>query len=187
MSENDAGARQWGEVKARLEDVRRLASYRWQHDLTQLDIAHGSGLDKKTVGKFASGTSRYYYLHTLTALCWYFDNQPKDLLVWMPAMPGEAVTEPKVGRREPPSSPPPLRSDIWVVSQIPDLLASFATDSIVVGMGVHRTEVDALRQRFNQCFAASTLAKLLTFLTRELGQPVGVGQVLVYQPPPDRC
>jgi putative transcriptional regulator len=52
--------------------------------ITVAEVARETGIDQRTLGKWAANTITRYDAPALEALCKYFECQPGDLLVYIP-------------------------------------------------------------------------------------------------------
>ncbi len=71
-------------IQCRLRELMALRSRESRRKITYEDIKMSTGLSRTTLVRLANDTARLISTKTLDKLCWYFDCQPGDLLVYVP-------------------------------------------------------------------------------------------------------
>lgn len=71
-------------IQCRLRELIALKSRQSRGKITYDDVKESTGLSKTTLVKLANDKSALVSTNTLDKLCWYFDCQPGDLLVYVP-------------------------------------------------------------------------------------------------------
>ena len=71
-------------IQCRLRELIAVKSRQSRRKITYDDVKESTGLSKTTLVKLANDKSALVSTNTLDKLCWYFDCQPGDLLVYVP-------------------------------------------------------------------------------------------------------
>jgi len=71
-------------IQCRLKELIAIKSRQSRQKITYDDIKESTGLSKTTLVKLANDKAALASINTLAKLCWYFDCQPGDLLVYVP-------------------------------------------------------------------------------------------------------
>ena len=71
-------------IQCRLRELIALKSRQSRRKITYEDIKASTGLSRTTLVRLANDKAGLVSAKTLDKLCWYFDCQPGDLLVYVP-------------------------------------------------------------------------------------------------------
>jgi len=71
-------------IQCRLRELIAVKSRQSRRKITYDDVKESTGLSKTTLVKLANDKSALVSTNTLDKLCWYFECQPGDLLVYVP-------------------------------------------------------------------------------------------------------
>ena len=71
-------------IQCRLRELIASRSREMRRKVTYEDVRASTGLSKTTLVKLANDRSELVSMNTLDKLCWYFDCQPGDLLIYVP-------------------------------------------------------------------------------------------------------
>ncbi len=76
-------------IQCRLKELIALGSRQSRRKITYNDVKASTGLSNTTLVRLANDKAGLISTKTLNKLCWYFDCQPGDLLVYVPDSDGE--------------------------------------------------------------------------------------------------
>ncbi|MFC1999214.1 helix-turn-helix domain-containing protein [Chloroflexota bacterium] len=71
-------------IQCRLRELIASRSREIRRKVTYEDVRASTGLSKTTLVKLANDRAGLISINTLNRLCWYFDCQPGDLLIYVP-------------------------------------------------------------------------------------------------------
>ena len=71
-------------IQCRLRELIALKSRQSRRKIIYEDVKASTGLSRTTLVKLANDKAGLISTKTLDKLCWYFDCQPGDLLVYVP-------------------------------------------------------------------------------------------------------
>lgn len=71
-------------VQCRLRELIAVKSRQTRRRITYDDVKASTRLSKTTLVRLANDRAELISTNTLDRLCWYFDCQPGDLLVYVP-------------------------------------------------------------------------------------------------------
>jgi putative transcriptional regulator len=71
-------------IQCRLRELIAYKSRQSRHKITYDDVRENTGLSRTTLYKLANDKAGLISTKSLDKLCWYFDCQPGDILVYVP-------------------------------------------------------------------------------------------------------
>ena len=71
-------------IQCRLRELMALKSRESRRKITYDDVTSNTRLSRSTLVRLANDRAERISINTMAKLCWYFDCQPGDLLVYVP-------------------------------------------------------------------------------------------------------